>query len=96
MDREAGVEHVAAGHPLVQPAPFGAKLLARPSEEGDDVMLGDVLDLVDGGYVDLPEHVVVIGLADGRGIVGRDHPDLAHRLGREHLDLPPDSVAVLG
>jgi len=34
-------------------------------------------------------------LADGRGVVGGDHPDLPHRLGREHLDVPPDAVAVL-
>ena len=28
------------------------------------------------GDVDLAEHVGVIGLADGRGVLGRDHADL--------------------
>ena len=65
LHREAGVEHVRAGHALVQPAPLGPELLAGPGEEGDDVMLGDRLDRVDRGHVDLAQHVGVIGRADG-------------------------------
>ena len=29
-------------------------------------------------------------------IVLRDHPDVAHRLGGEHFDVPPDAEAVFG
>ena len=93
---ERGVEHVGAGHALVKPAPLGPELLAGPGQEGDHVMLGDSLDRVDRGNVDLTERVVVVSLANGLGVLRRDHADPAHRLGREHLDLPPDAIAVLG
>ncbi len=96
LHRQRGVEHVRAGHPLVEPAPLGPELLAGPGQERDHVMLGDRLDRVDRVDVDLPECVPVVGGADGRRILGGDHPDLAHRLGGEDLDLPPDAVAVLG
>ena len=97
LHRERGVEHVGAGHALVQPAPLGPELLAGPGEEGDHVMLGDRLDRVDRRRRrSRPSASRVIGGADRRRVLGRDHPDLAHRLGREHLDLPPDAVAVLG
>ena len=96
LHRERGVEHVGAGHALVQPAPLRPELLAGPGQEGDHVMLGDRLDRVDRLDVDLAQRVAVVGGADRRGVLGRDHPDLAHRLGGEHLDLPPDAVAVLG
>ncbi len=59
-------------------------------------MFGHCLDRVDGGNVDVVQHVSVIGGADGRGVVGRDHPDLAHCFSRKDLDLPPDPVAVFG
>ena len=96
LHRQRGVEHVGAGHALVQPALLRPQFLAGPGEEGDHVMLGHRLDRVDRRHVDLAERVVVIGLADRRRVLGRDHADLAHRLGREHLDLPPDAVAVFG
>src|SRR6185369_15165533 len=41
-------------------------------------------------------NVRVISLADRGRVLGRDHPDPTHRFGREHLDVPPDAVAVLG
>ena len=96
LHRQRGVEHVGAGHALVKPAPLGPELLAGPGEEGDHVMLGDRLDRVDRVDVDLAQRVAVIGRADRRRVLGRDHPDPAHRLGREDLDLPPDAVAVFG
>ncbi len=95
LHRQARVEHVAAGHALVKPAPLRPKLFAGPGQEGDDVMLRHRLDRIDRGHVDLAQHVGIVGLADRRRILGRDHPDLAHRLGREHLDRPPDAIAVL-
>ena len=93
---EGGVEHVRTGHALMKPTALGPELLACPGQEGDDVMLGDRLDRVDRRYVDVAESIVVVGGSDGLSVVGRDHPDAAHRLGREHFDLPPDSEAVLG
>ena len=44
---EAGVEHVGRGHPLVDEARLGADVLGEVGEEGDDVVLGLALDLVD-------------------------------------------------
>ena len=57
LHRQRGVEHVGAGHALVQPAPLGPELLAGPGQEGDHVMLGDRLDRVDRVDVDLAERV---------------------------------------
>ena len=57
LHRERGVEHVGAGHALVQPAPLGPELLAGPGQEGDHVMLGDRLDGVDRGDVDVAQRV---------------------------------------
>ena len=59
LDGEAGVEHVAAGHALVDEAAVGADALGEPGEEGDDVVAGLALDLVDAvqvglGYVSRP------------------------------------------
>ncbi len=91
-----GVEHVAARHPLVKPAPLRPKLLAGPGQEGDHVMPGDRFDRIDRCDIDVAEEVAVIRLADRRCVLRGDHPDAAHRLGREYLDPPPDPVAVLG
>ena len=44
---EAGVEHVGGGHALVQEARLGADDLGDMGQEGDDVVLGLALDLVD-------------------------------------------------
>jgi hypothetical protein len=44
---EAGVEHVGRGHALMHEARFGADDLGQMGQEGDDVMLGLALDLVD-------------------------------------------------
>ena len=76
LHRQRGVEHVGAGHALVQPAPLGPELLAGPGEEGDHVMLGDRLDRVDRLDVDLAQRIAVVGRADRRRVLGRDHPDL--------------------
>ena len=94
LHRQRGVEHVGAGHPLVQVTRLRPHLAAGPGQEGDHVMLGDRFDLIDRGDVDLAEHIGVISRADPAGVLRRDHPDPPHRLGREHLDREPDAVAV--
>ena len=47
LDVEAGVEHVGGGHALVHEARLGADDLGEMGQEGDDVVLGLALDLVD-------------------------------------------------
>jgi hypothetical protein len=96
LDRQAGVEHIGTRHALVEPARLGAHLLTGPSEEGDDVVLRDRLNLVDRGHVDLAKHIGIVGGADSPRVRGRDRPDLAHRLGGKHLDREPDAIAVFG
>ena len=44
---EAGVEHVGRRHALMHEARLGADEFGEMGQEGDDVMLGDPLDLVD-------------------------------------------------
>src|SRR5579884_2233438 len=94
LDRKGRVEHVRACHSLVKPPAFGPELLTRPGEEGNYVVLGYGFDAVDRLYVYLAQYVGVVSSPDGRGVLSRNHADLAHRLGGEHFDLPPDAVAV--
>ncbi len=49
---EAGVEHVRRGHALVHEARLGADDLGEMRQEGDDVVLGLALDLVDARDVE--------------------------------------------
>ena len=49
---EAGVEHVGRGHALVHEARLGADDLGQMGQEGDDVVLGLALDLVDARDVE--------------------------------------------
>ena len=50
---KAGVEHVRAGHALMDEARVGADEFGEMGQEGDDVVLGDALDLVDARDVEL-------------------------------------------
>ncbi len=93
LHREAGVEHVGAGHPLVQEARLRADLLGHPGQEGDHVMLRHRLDRVDRGDVD-------DGLRrpPGPDLLGRllrHRAELGHRVERVRLDLEPDAEARL-
>ena len=47
LHREAGVEHVARGHALVDEARLGADMLGEVGQKGDHVVMGLALDLVD-------------------------------------------------
>src|SRR5207237_1279660 len=61
--------------------------LGEMGEEGDDVVLGLALDLVDAGDVESG----VLGLGPDRlGGVLRDHAELGQRVRRMRLDLEPD------
>ena len=89
---EAGVEHVGGGHALVHEARLGADDLGQMGQEGDDVVLGLALDLVDPRDVEggIP------GLGPDRlgGLLG-DHAEFGLRIRRMRLDLEPDLEARL-
>ncbi|MEY9190687.1 hypothetical protein ABH987_004315 [Bradyrhizobium ottawaense] len=87
LDVEAGVEHVGRGHALVDEARLGADDLGEVSEEGDDVVLGLALDLVDAGDVEGG----VLGLGPDRfgGLFG-DGAESGEGVRRMRLDLEPD------
>ena len=89
QDRERGVEHVARRHPAVEPARLDAGELLDVGEEGDDVVLGRPLDLVDARRVELR--------ASSRGScrgARRDELRFFHRLARRELDLEPRTAAA--
>jgi hypothetical protein len=94
LDREAGVEHVRAGHALVHEARLVADLLGHPGEEGDDVVLGHGLDRVDRGDVDRRVGRPPVPQRLG-GALGH-HAEFGERLGGVRLDLEPDAKRVSG
>ncbi len=49
---KAGVEHVGGGHALMDEARIRPDEFGEMGQEGDDVMLGDALDLVDAVHVE--------------------------------------------
>jgi hypothetical protein len=90
---EAGVEHVRRGHALVHKAGLGADNLRQMRQEGDDVMLGFALDLVDAR--DVEGGVPGLGPDRPRGLF-RDHAEVGLGVRRMRLDLEPDLEARLG
>jgi hypothetical protein len=89
----AGVEHVGRGHALMHEARFGADDLGEMGQEGDDVVLGLALDLVDA--VDVEGHVLALGPDRLCGLL-RDDAELGQRVAGVRLDLEPDAEAGLG
>jgi hypothetical protein len=93
LHREAGVEHVGRGHALMHEARLIADVVRDPGEEGDDVMLGDRLDRVDRGHVDIgvgsPPRPQRLG-----GFPGHD-AQVGERIGGMRLDLEPDAETRL-
>ena len=89
---EAGVEHVGRGHALMHEARFRPDDLGEMGEEGDDVVLGLALDLVDARDVELG--VLALG-PDLRRRLLRDDAELGHGVGGMRLDLEPDAKARL-
>ena len=89
---EAGVEHVGGGHALVHEARLGADDFGQMGQEGDDVVLGLALDLVDPG--DVEDGILGLG-PDGLGGLLRDDAELGQRISGMRLDLEPDLEARL-
>ena len=83
LQRQRGVEHVAARHPVVDVLAGVADVLGDVGEEGDDVVVGRRLDLVDAGHV---ERGLGLDLADR--VVG-DLAELVPGLHGGDLDVEP-------
>jgi hypothetical protein len=89
---ETGIEHVRGGHALVDEARLGADDFGQMGQEGDNVMLGFALDLVDPG--DVEGDVTRLGPDRLRGFL-RDDAKFRLRISRMRLDLEPDLEAGL-
>ena len=90
---EAGVEHVRARHALMDEARIRADELGEMGEEGDHVVLGDALDLVDALDVELRLAAL---LPDRLRRLLRDDAEFGQRVAGVGLDLEPDAEARLG
>ena len=90
LDGKAGVEHVGRGHALVDEARLRPDVLGQIGQEGDHVVLGFALDLVDS--FDLEG----AALPDRRCCLLRDHAEFSLRIAGMRLDLKPDPETVLG
>ena len=88
LQRLRGVEDVRGGQAEVQPAGGGSDVLGDRGE-GDDVVLGDLLDGFDAGNVELRPGPELCG-----GRRGND-AGLGHRIRRGQLDFQPGFVAAL-
>ena len=73
-------------------ARLGADDFRQMGQEGDDVVLGLALDLVDPG--DVENHVAGLGPDRPCGFL-RDDPQFRQRVSRMRLDLEPDLEARL-
>jgi len=93
LDVEGCVEHVRRGHALMDEAAVGSDEFGEVGEEGDDVMLGDGLDLIDAGDVELCRATL---FPDGLCRFLRDHADLGERVASVGLDLEPDAELGFG
>ena len=87
---KTGVEHVRRRHALVDEARIGADMLGQVGEEGDDVVLGLGLDLVD------PRHLEGAPVAHRLGRLLWNHAQLGQGVASVGLDLQPDAELVLG
>ena len=89
---EAGVEHVRGRHALMHETRFGADDFGKVREEGNDVVFGFALDLID------PRDVEFGVLALGPDLLRRrfrNHAEFGHGIGGIRLDLEPDAKARL-
>ncbi len=88
LHRQGGVVDVRRGHALVQEPRLRPDDLGDVGQEGDDVVLGLALDLVDALDV---EDGVSAALPDRLGGQLGDHAQLRHGVGGVRLDLEHDA-----
>ena len=90
---EAGVQDVRGRHALMHEARVRPDDFRQMGEEGDDVVLGLALDLVDAGNV---EGGLATLVPDGPGGFLRDHAEVRQGVAGVCLDLEPDTELGLG
>ncbi len=88
LDVETGVEHIRGSHPLVDETGVRADDFRQMGQEGDDVVLGLALDLVDPVDVESGRAALV---PDGFGGLFRDHAQFGKRVAGMRLDFEPDA-----
>ena len=86
---QPGVDHVARGEAVVEPACGRPDLLGNRLGERDHVVVRALLDLLG------PRDVNTRVLADRRGILSRHHAKRHVRVGRSELDLQPCAKSSL-
>ena len=94
-----GIAQVGTGHAVVHPATglrsvcrnVGVDILLHVSEEGDDIVAGDLFDLIDLRLLEVGVIANPLGLVFGDA----DFTELGLSLAGQNLDLLPDSVLVL-
>ena len=90
---EAGVQHVGRGHALMHKARLvAADMFGQMGQEGDDIVFGDSLDLINAGHVEFH----VLGFPHGLCVLARDHAQIGHRIAGMGFDLVPDAELGLG
>ena len=93
LDVECRIQNIRRGHALMHEASLiRADDLGQMREEGDDIVLGHGLDLVDPRHVELG----ILGFPDGLRILARDHAKVGHGVAGMRLDLVPDTEFGLG
>ena len=90
LDGEAGIQHIGRGHSLMHESRLLAHMLGQIGEEGDHVVPGFALDLVDPR--DFPFSTLPHRLC---GVLG-DYAKLGLRIAGVGLDLEPDTEFVFG
>ena len=90
LHREAGVQHVRRGHAAMHEACLRPDMLGEVGEEGDHVVAGLALDLLDA--FDLEGTALPDGFGGGFG----DQPERRLRVAGMRLDLEPDAEPGLG
>ena len=93
LDVQRGVQNVRGGHALMDKARvLGADMFGQMRQEGDDIMLGDRLDLVDARHIEFH----VLRAPHRLGIRLRDHAKGGLGVAGMGLDLIPDAELRLG
>ena len=89
LQRLRGIEHVGRGQAEVQPSRRRADVLGHRGRERDDVVLGDLFDLLDARDVEAG------ALAQLTRRLRGNHAGFGHRIGGRELDVEPGLVAPL-